>query len=155
MLCCVLGDGTVTRVLSTEVVKTINVNSSAAQLSFLTIDALNSFSSVLSHCKIIYTDSVIHIMSFKTVLFSSLAATAMAGTAGDRPLLFGCGTGRPHDGLISASMDMRVAEAGLTSRGEVARAEISVNTYVHVVARDTTEKGGYISVRNIAQSRHH
>lgn len=90
-------------------------------------------------------------MSFKTVLLSGLVATAMAGTAGDRPMLFGCGTGRPHQGLIDASVDMRVAEAGLTARGEVARAEISVNTYVHVVAKDKTEKGGYISVRIIEQ----
>lgn len=62
-------------------------------------------------------------------------------------MLFGCGTGRPSEALIRASSDMRLQESELMARGERApRGGITVNVYIHVVSRDQTVSGGFISV---------
>ncbi|KAG5989040.1 hypothetical protein E4U52_005987 [Claviceps spartinae] len=82
------------------------------------------------------------------IVLCGLAATATAAAAvrGGRPLLFGCGTGRPSETLIRASSDMRLRESELMARGERApRGGITVNVYIHVVSRDQTVSGGFIS----------
>lgn len=89
-------------------------------------------------------------MSLKSaIVLCGLAATATAAAAvrGGRPLLFGCGTGRPSEALIRTSSEMRLRESELLARGEQAsQGGITVNVYIHVVARDQTVSGGYISV---------
>ncbi|KAK2616750.1 hypothetical protein QQS21_000362 [Conoideocrella luteorostrata] len=88
-------------------------------------------------------------MSLKAIILSGLAASAMGATAGGRPMMFGCGTGRPTKDFVRTSREMRLQEADLTARGQIARAEINVNTYVHVVARDYTVGGGYITADTV------
>ncbi|OAQ61106.1 metalloprotease 1 [Pochonia chlamydosporia 170] len=99
--------------------------------------------------KIFQTIYTSNMMIYTALVLAGLAATAMGATLGDRPMPFGCGTGRPSQEFVDASKEMQTSEAGLTFRGEVARAEIIVDTYVHVVAKDETENGGYLSAETI------
>ncbi|KAG6003705.1 hypothetical protein E4U54_000636, partial [Claviceps lovelessii] len=89
-------------------------------------------------------------MSLKTAFtLCGLAATAMAGVVRTgRPVQFGCGTGRPTEEFVQTSSEMRAQESELAARGNDSlrsRGGIVVNTYVHVVARDQTVAGGYLS----------
>ncbi|KAG6010172.1 hypothetical protein E4U21_007649 [Claviceps maximensis] len=73
----------------------------------------------------------------------------MAGVIrGSRPVRFGCGTGRPTEAFIQTSSELRASESELAARGENGvggMGGIVVNVYIHVVARDRTVAGGYIS----------
>ncbi|KAK2616641.1 hypothetical protein QQS21_000464 [Conoideocrella luteorostrata] len=90
-------------------------------------------------------------MLLKRVALLGLAATAMSATLGWQPMPFGCGAGQPTEDLIRASMEMRLREANLTADGQIARDEIIVNVYVHVVALDETTGGGYITADTIEE----
>lgn len=75
-----------------------------------------------------------------------LVAAAAAGAFADRL----CGTPEPTEAQIAEAKALYVKEqatrlAGNTTR-QLAAADITVNTYFHVVASSQTTAGGYLSV---------
>ncbi|KAG5979658.1 hypothetical protein E4U55_004912 [Claviceps digitariae] len=93
-------------------------------------------------------------MSLKAaVTLCGLAATAMAGVVRvGRSVHFGCGTGRPTEEFVQISREMRAQESDIMARGDTGpggSGDIVVNTYIHVVARDKTVGGGYITATTV------
>ncbi|KAG5922880.1 hypothetical protein E4U42_005179 [Claviceps africana] len=95
-------------------------------------------------------------MSLRTALtLGGLIATAAAAAVrGSRSVRFGCGTGRPTEELMKASRELQAEEWELAARDGGRRdnvGRIVVDTYVHVVAKDETVRGGYISAATVAK----
>ncbi|KAG5941495.1 hypothetical protein E4U53_007396 [Claviceps sorghi] len=95
-------------------------------------------------------------MSLKAaVTLCGLIATATAAVVrGGHSVRFGCGTGRPTEELMQVSRKLQAEESELAAR-DGGRADgngaIVVDTYVHVVAKDETVRGGYISASTVAK----
>ncbi|KID85651.1 metalloprotease MEP1 [Metarhizium guizhouense ARSEF 977] len=80
-----------------------------------------------------------------SALLASLAALALATLPSSEPVEFACGNALPSKEFLETSSKLRAAEHSLTSQGELAAAEIVIDTHVHIVAANNTADSGYAS----------
>jgi hypothetical protein len=92
---------------------------------------------------------------FQVALFTTLLASAMtAVTAHPQPRAgrpSGCGTVEPPADFVQAVSQMVEFEANATATESARRATVTVDTYVHVVARSTALSGGYVPASQITR----
>ncbi|EKD14151.1 metalloprotease [Drepanopeziza brunnea f. sp. 'multigermtubi' MB_m1] len=92
---------------------------------------------------------------FQIALLTALLASAMtAVTAHPQPRAgrpSGCGTVEPPADFVQAVSQMVEFEANATTTESSRRATVTVDTYVHVVARSTSLSGGYVPASQIAR----
>lgn len=81
-----------------------------------------------------------------SAVLASLAALALATLPSSEPVEFACGNPLPSKEFLDTSSKLRAAEHSLTSQGELAAAEIVIDTHVHIVAASNTADSGYASV---------
>lgn len=81
-----------------------------------------------------------------SAVLASLAALALATLPSSEPVEFACGNALPSKEFLETSSKLRAAEHPLTSQGELAAAEIVIDTHVHIVAANNTADSGYASV---------
>ena len=67
----------------------------------------------------------------------AFASAAMAATLGERPMEFRCGAPEPSSDLVAAHQAFAQAEA--ISHPLEAKANINVDTYIHVVVASQSE----------------
>lgn len=84
-----------------------------------------------------------------------LIATAAAGATAQRA----CGTTEPTEAQIAQAKIFQAQEKELRLAGNTTRAaaaaDITINTYFHVVASSRTTAGGYLSVSTFSLSLFH
>lgn len=83
----------------------------------------------------------------KSILLSSLVAVATAAAipGNNREV---CGSRPPSQEFLASVKKSRLAERALMSSAIVARGDIVIQTYVHIVSENTTLEGGNASVSN-------
>ncbi|EFZ00772.1 hypothetical protein X797_003090 [Metarhizium robertsii] len=81
-----------------------------------------------------------------SAVLASLAAPALATLPNSEPVEFACGNALPSKEFLDTSSKLRAAEHSLTSQGELAAAEILLDTHIHIVAANNTADSGYASV---------
>lgn len=77
---------------------------------------------------------------------ASLAALTLAALPSSEPVEFACCNALPSKEFLDTSSKLRAAEHSLASQGELAAAEIVIDTHVHIVAANNTADSGYASV---------
>ncbi|KAI9046526.1 hypothetical protein LZ554_009273 [Drepanopeziza brunnea f. sp. 'monogermtubi'] len=90
---------------------------------------------------------------FQIALLTTLLASAMTAAhpqpRAGRPS--GCGTVEPPADFVQAVSQMVEFEANATTTESARRATVTVDTYVHVVARSTALSGGYVPASQITR----
>ncbi|KFG82003.1 metalloprotease MEP1 [Metarhizium anisopliae] len=76
---------------------------------------------------------------------ASLAALTLAALPSSEPVEFACCNALPSKEFLDTSSKLRAAEHSLASQGELAAAEIVIDTHVHIVAANNTADSGYAS----------
>lgn len=85
-------------------------------------------------------------MLIKLLLITGFEVAASASTLPHHPELFSCGAPTMNEEQKAVTKQMAIQEALPNRRARAQITPIVVETYMHVVATNKTEAGGYVSV---------